>query len=152
MHMFVPKPAAPDLPMFFNVDQSVGHLGANARQEDILLVQFMIRKIAEVSPAAPTPEGQQRKLRALLVPLSGVCDEATIDGIRAWQEANQKNNPGTVVDGLVNPARGYSYGPGFWTIVKLNASMRFYFRNVWPRLQDLPGCPPALAQRVYQIL
>ena len=88
----------------------------------------------------------------LKVPISGSCDAATIDGIRAWQEGRKQDLPGTVVDGRVSPARGYFYGSGEWTIVDLNTVFRLHFKGIWPRLQDHPNCPGLLKMRVPQVL
>ena len=146
MHVFAPKPAQDDFQMFFNVDQSVGQNGSNTNSDDILLVQFFIKTLGNQLPPT-TPEGRRRKERAMNVPLTGRVDAATIDGIRAFQEITT----GTP-DGRVSVARGYSYGAGYWTIAELNASIRDHFRRVWPRLQDIPGCPNAIASRVSKIL
>lgn len=151
MHVMAPQPADPKLPIFFNVDESVGRQGAN-HPEDVLLVQFMLRTVAEMTPSQ-SPQGESRRQRILQIPVTGFCDEATIDGIRAWQEARKETISGTVVDGRVSPARGYFYGGvGEWTIVDVNVFFRKLFSNVWPRLQDVPGCPPLLQARAPQVL
>jgi hypothetical protein len=150
MHVLAPQPADPKLPLFFNVDESVGNMGVN-NPEDVLLVQFMMRTVAEMTPAQ-NAEGASRRERMLLMPVSDYCDEATMDGIRAWQEGRKDTIPGTVVDGRVSPARGYFYGGGEWTIVDVNVFFRKLFPNVWPRLQDVPNCPPALQARAPQVL
>src|ERR1035437_7625361 len=151
MHVVAPQPQDPKLPIFFNVDTSVGDKGANSSAEDILLVQFLIRQIAEEVPSSQ-PGGESRRQRMLKVPMSGSCDGATIDGIRAWQEARKVRAPGPVVAGLVSQARGYFYGPGEWTIVDLNAIFRQAFKEIWPRLDKRPSCPGLLRLRVIQVL
>lgn len=55
MHIVVTRPATPELPLFFNLDSSVGHQGQNSRQEDILLVQFLLHQIAEGAPRPANP-------------------------------------------------------------------------------------------------
>ena len=121
MEISAPKPAGSYFQMFFNVEASVGHFGQNSNSDDILLVQFLLRKCAEISEIAANPE---RKARLMRVPLTSVCEENTIDGIRAIQEQMKEKNAGTVVDGRVSKARGHHYGGGAWTIVTLNASVR----------------------------
>jgi hypothetical protein len=89
----------------------------------------------------------------LKVRATGICDEDTIDGIRPTQEHIRQSRPGTVVDGRVSPARGYSYGGGgSWIIVFLNIQMRLALSRVWPRLQDLADCPPQLKTRSQEVL
>jgi hypothetical protein len=151
MHVKAPQPPDPKLPIFFNVSASVGNQAANANSDDIFLVQFLIRAIAEAVPAS-LPGGQARRERMLKVPLSGAIDPATIDGIRAWQEGAKQLFPGTVVDGRVSSARGYLYGGVMWTIVHMNAVFRANFPQLWPRLQDHPRCPVGLKLRVPQVL
>jgi hypothetical protein len=133
--------------LIFNVDAPVGQGGTNAL-EDVYLVQFLILKAAERA----TRVGPDLKTRMLRVPLSGKADDATIDGIKAVQEQVQKTFPGAVVDGRVSPALGVNYGGGIWTIVTLNDSVREYYPERWPRLQDLKGCPPVVRIKVLQLL
>jgi hypothetical protein len=135
--------------MLFNVEASVGKFGQNSKPDDVLLVQFLLRKCAEISEVAVNPA---RKARLLQVPTTGFCEENTIDGIRAIQEQMKEKNPGTVVDGRISRAQGYIYGGGAWTIVTLNASIRREFPNIWPRLQDFGDCPAPLAERIRAIM
>jgi hypothetical protein len=151
MHILAPRPADSNLPIFFNLDSSVGSKGSNNSAEDILLVQFLLRQIAETVPSS-SPAGELRRKRILNVPMSGAADPLTIDGIRAWQEARKESIHGTIVDGLVSQARGYIYGAGEWTIVDLNAIFRKTFRDIWPRLDRHPACPGLLRSRVIQVL
>src|SRR5438105_13615804 len=109
MHVLAPQPRKFDIPLFFNIDSSVGQGGANSRIEDILLVQFLVRKAAETASATLSPE---RKARMLKVKTNGIVDDDTIDGIRAAQEHIRQGRPGTIVDGRASPARGYEYGSG----------------------------------------
>ena len=147
MYVMAPRPSEGQVPIFFNVDSSVGHKGANSSPEDILLVQFLIRKAGDSSPNLPP---HQRERMRNVAP-TGVCDPETIDGIRAVQETMRESHPGTIVDGKVSPARGYRYGAGIWTIVSLNVTIRKRFPQVWPRLQDFADCPPLVKKRVVEV-
>lgn len=150
MQLFTPHPPRPELPIFFNVDSSVGQGGDNSNRDDILLVQFLIRKAGET--ASPTLSAE-RKARMLKVQATGIIDDDTIDGIRATQEHIRQSKPGTIVDARVSPARGYDYGGGgSWIIMFLNLQMRIAFPRVWPRLQDLGDCPAELKPRLQQVL
>lgn len=152
MYVSAPQPNDPKLPIFFNVTASVGEQAANAHQDDIMLVQFLILANAEIKGAG-SPAGEARRVRMLKVRPSGVVDPATIDGIRAWQEgAKEMFYPRTIVDGRVSSAKGYLYGGAMWTIVHLNAAFRSSFPRIWPRLQDHPKCPGPLKLRVPQVL
>jgi hypothetical protein len=152
MHIVATRPMVPNVPLFFNVDGSVGEQGQNSSAEDILLVQFLLHEIA-VGAKASKPGGEAHRQRILKVPMSGACDAATIDGIRAWQEGRKDDMPRTIVDGRVDSAHGVFYvRGGEWTIVDLSQVFRSLFPNIWPRLQDHPKCPAALKSRVPQVL
>ena len=150
MHLFVPPLQQRDevLPLFFNVDEGVGKRRPN-RTEDVLLVQFLIKAVIQKVPQGADVTMIERMSK---VPVNGLCDDATIDGILAVQEALKKRNPGVVVDGVISRARGYSYGAAKWTIVWLNQGLRNDFPNIWPRLQDIRICPPALKSKLAKIL
>src|SRR5262245_14690686 len=133
MQVFVPEK---NNHMIFNVESNVGKGGANLT-EDVFLVQFLIQKALERRPVS-RPDLKERMAK---VPLTGVADDDTIDGIKAVQELMRDKFPGTVVDGKVSPARGVDYGGGLWTIVTLNDTVRLGFPEKWPRIQDLSNCP-----------
>ena len=150
MHVLAPQPPNLEIPIFFNVNSSVGRGGANSNIEDILLVQFLIRKVGETASARVSAD---KKARMLKVQTTGTCGEDTIDGIKATQEHIRQGKPGTVVDGRVSPARGYDYGGGgSWIIVFLNMQMRLAFPRIWPRLQDFADCPPQLKAKFQEVL
>jgi len=152
MHIVMTRPADANLPIFFNVDTSVGKGGQNSSQEDILLVQFLLQATSEAAHSS-SGVGEARRQRTMKVPVSGIADAATMDGIHAWQEGRKESLPATIVDGRVNPARGIFYARGGeWTIVDLNAVFRAFFPRIWPRLQDHPKCPALLKTRVAQVL
>jgi len=152
MHLIIPKHPSSMVRVFFNIDASVGEKAQNMKQEDILLVQFFLRQIAEAATSSK-PGGEARRQRILNVPISGTCDGATIDGIRAWQEGRKEEFPNTIVDGRADSARDVFYvKDGEWTIADLNGIFRFLFPNIWPRLQDHPKCPPQIKARMPQLL
>jgi hypothetical protein len=143
MHVLAPRPTWDQLPLFFNVDHHVGRQKTNSR-EDVLLVQFLIRKAGQTAHSVTSAE-----TKSLMANLSvtGSCDDDTVAAIRAAQEHIRRGNPAAVVDSVVSPARAYDYGPNTrWTIVLLNLQMRLSTPQTWPRLQDLPDCPPELRQ------
>lgn len=46
-HLLAPQPPHPELPVFFNVDGVVGAPPADNRREDVMLVQFALKMIAD---------------------------------------------------------------------------------------------------------
>ena len=141
------------LPLFINVDAAVGNKASNSKQEDIMLVQFLLKKVAEKAP--PNSE-KARKAFALMkqVAISGRIDETTTNAIIAFQEGMRRSQSHSViVDGRVSRARGYYYsGTTFCTIVSLNGYMRKHYPQKWPRLQDFPDCPGALGQALSRVI
>jgi hypothetical protein len=143
-----PQPGNPELPTFFNVDGVVGAAPATNSREDVLLVQFYFTVIANDPPSSATPQ-ELAVLRA--VQANGVVDSATIEAIRITQERmRQASGPGVIIDGRVSPVRsGYNYGAGkAWTIVNLNESIQERNMRVWPRIDQISGCPAEIAQMV----
>jgi hypothetical protein len=146
-HLLAPQKSLPTLPVFFNVDETVGAAPAANKREDVLLVQFAFVVIA----SNPAPDSSAEfNVAAAAVKLTGVADPATINAIVATQnEAKRKGLAGTVIDGRVSPAKGgYAYGTSTWTIVHLNESMQGRHIKLWPRIDQIPGCPPELQQMV----
>ncbi|MGD9562892.1 MAG: hypothetical protein AB7F88_11685 [Pyrinomonadaceae bacterium] len=145
-HLLAPQASLPTLPVFFNVDGVVGSAPAANKREDVLLVQFAFTVIA----ASPTPGASAEfNAAAAAVKMTGTADAATLNAIRATQvEVNRKGGTG-VIDGRVSPAKGgYAYGSGTWTIVHLNESMQDRHMALWPRIDQIKGCPSELQQMV----
>lgn len=150
MHVMAPQPAVQGCPIFFNVDSSVGNNGMNSNRTDILLVQFLVRKLGQIATNIPT----DKRARMAKVVVDGLSGPNTIDGIRAVQELMRDTKaPGTVVDGRISSARGYTYASSTgWTIVNLNAALRSRSQSIWPRLHDLPDCPGELKSEFQKCL
>src|SRR5262245_19751088 len=145
------QPMNRGIPIFFNIDASVGKNGSNGNSDDVLLVQFLLKKNGELVPGV-TPEGAQANEVMKKVPLTGQIDQATIDGITAFQAARKREYPGTIVDGRVSPATQYMYGGHFFTIAAMNGYIRKFAPQVWPRLHDFSDCPAILKVKIPQIL
>jgi len=151
MDLSTPQPRNPSLPIFFNVSTSVGNQGMNTNRDDILLVQFFLRKNGEKVPAK-TAEGAAENEIMKRVPLSGVADPATIAGIRAFQTAMRRKIPSTAIDGRVSPARNYSYGSGMFTIAAMNGFLRRHCKDVWPRIHDFTDCPEPVRAKARELI
>jgi hypothetical protein len=149
-HILAPRPASPILPLIFNVDGVVGASPSQNIREDVLLVQYAFKVIADSPSSNVTPE-ELSAYRAVVV--DGKCGPITINAIRAHQQDRRRVNPGKVVDGRVSPARGgYSYGGGQWTIYRLNGSIWRRNKNIWPRLDKIANCPPELIAMVNRLV
>ena len=143
VHVLAPRPADPICPIFLNVDSNVGR-NLSAEPEDVLLVQFMLRKVGEVGSTAFSAD-QLALLRQ--VPLSGKVDNTTHDAIITWQTVG-----GDQVDGVISVARGYMWGPKRWTIAQMNATINNRFHDIYPNIDRIPGCPAPLAKAVRSAL
>lgn len=146
VHVLAPRPPNEKLPVFFNVDGVVGAAPARNLREDVMLVQFMFKFEADGGQVQP-PE---LLVAFKKVQVTGTCDGATIAAIRLSQERFKKRNPTTVADGRVSPANGYSYGGALYTIVHYNNIIQARCRDVWPRIDKLPGCPPDLRAAIFR--
>jgi hypothetical protein len=146
-HLEAPQPPNAALPVYFDVDEHVGAQPAANKREDVLLVQFACKVMADSPPATITPN-ELNIVRAVRV--TGSVDQATITAIRTFQEATKRITPSAVVDGRVSPTKGsrYFYGGVAWTIVQLNVQLRLRHVNIWPRIDKISGCPDELKQMV----
>jgi len=146
-HLLAPKPAEIQLPVFYNVDGVVGARPATNNREDVLLVQFAFYLVGQ----NPTTISRDVAEAARAVTVDGVVDPITINAITTLQRAAKRRAgfPSKVVDGRVSPARGgYRYGSDVWTIANLNNLMQNLYVNIWPRIDNIPGCPPELKAMV----
>lgn len=144
-HLFVPQPAFTMMPMIFNVDGVVGAMPAQNDREDVLYVQFAFDVIARYPMEMPSDVVSASKA----VQMTGSTDAATINAIRVFQQNIKKGNAAAVVDGRVSPAKGrYLVGGAFFTIAQLNSVVRIRNREVWPRLDKMPGCHPDIQKMV----
>jgi hypothetical protein len=148
-HLFIAQPTIVELPVFFNVDGVVGASPAMNNREDVLLVQFAFQMIARHTK----PNREELQAVARTVKITGTADIATINAIVALQHfaKTKQGRTGQIVDGRVSPAKGYSYGAGFyWTIVYLNDAIQDFHVDIWPRIDKIPGCPPELQAMVFR--
>lgn len=141
-HFMSPQPAAEGLPTFFNVDKVVGAAPAANQREDVLLVQYAFKMIADAPMATTDPA---LLAAAKLVQVTGNIDVKTITAIQQFQLSRKKKNPAQVVDGRVSPAQGgYTYGQAAWIITYLNDAMQERAMDHWPRIDKLASCPSEL--------
>ena len=130
-------PSSP-MPFLWNVSYHVGdNMSCQNQPTDVDLVKLLI---------VETIRGNNLSWvnRALRVPfqIDGRMDVNLAYWIRALNdEMGARLSPRQA--GIISPARGTSYGPDLWTIVKLNGLVREVAPGVW---QDLPNHPNASAQ------
>jgi len=133
-------------PFVYNVSYKVGYVGYNCR-DDVLLVQYFLKKIWERSSARP-PGGVMK--------VDGWMGPITDRWIREFQSGATMTPPTSdamVHDGIVDRATGGASSTEAgqtWTIMGLN----FSFRNRYPELYDIlplaPDLPPLLAYALAQ--
>jgi hypothetical protein len=144
-YIYAPRPADRDAPLIWNVNGAVGAPPAQNNREDVLLVQFALHLLSQLSKASPALRAATKAVR-----ITGTIDPETIAAIRAVQEDDRKWG-GAIVDGRVSPAKGgawYAKG-GLWTIADLNAVFAGRVgKDFWPRIDRIHGCPGELVQMV----
>jgi hypothetical protein len=146
-YFYAPRPAHPDLPAFFNVNGVVGAPPAQNGREDVLLVQFAFNLIGfhPISTTSPAVLAAAKAVR-----MTGAIDPETVAAIRAVQEHLKVKHPGQIVDGRVSPAHGDIFYGEIWTVCHLNFTFQARFKDVWPRLDKIPGCPSEIQQMVHR--
>lgn len=145
-YLMAPQPPKSTLPVFYNVDGTVGAPPASNKPEDVMLVQFAFSIIGK-QPDQNTDPALTAAAKTIRV--TGSIDTTTVNAIRVHQQCTKKNRPGQVVDGRVSSAKGgYSFGGGIWTICYLNNSLQNRYYDIWPRIDMIPGCPGLLQQMV----
>lgn len=134
-----------ELPGFYNVGGVVGAPPALNDAEDVFLVQYLFNLLGR-DPTDPNSATWKTVL------VTGVIDSLTINAIVRFQQRRQKFLPGTIVDGRVSPAKGYAYGPSFYTIALMNEFVQRDFYEQWPRLDRMPACPVKVKDMVIRTL
>lgn len=129
--------------VFFNVEHPVGPNCPNV-PEDVMLVQYLLRKLGQAMFPGDDP-GLQARFSA--VQATGDFDAATADSILRFQKRFT-----AVADGRVSPAKGISFGKGLYTIYELNYWMKDMYHGIWPRLQDLKDCPSYISMMMEFLL
>ncbi|MBL8178638.1 MAG: hypothetical protein JNK48_28450 [Bryobacterales bacterium] len=128
---------------FYNLDKPVGKGKSNVR-DDVGLVQFFLNNIRKnpqlMLGNMKTPSSQLR--------VTGIFDNPTHDWIVAFQTAVKAGfQPGLLVDGIIDPARGYtsqktSITHSTYCIVLLNnayeSSNKDLFSHIWDDNDMLP--------------
>jgi hypothetical protein len=146
-YLVAPQPANPFIPVYWNIGAPVGEDCTND-PADLLLVQFLLslllKRPAQESPFARkecgTEPGTDLEPLPPVVP-SGRLDEPTLRALRNLYGGHRIPRPAATI----TPARGYWHNGELWLIVYLNAAVSQAYPDVFPRLDLIPACPPALA-------
>jgi len=134
VHVLAPKPAMPQLPIFYNVDIAVGRDAPNSSLADVLLVQYFLSLVGKnVPPRSPLSSLAK-------VPVTGSINPETISAIEVLQRADGVASP----DGRVSVTHGYRFGAPLYTITILNYNIKNKFFRQWPNVEELPECPALL--------
>lgn len=134
---------------FYNLDQPVGRHRTNAR-DDVALVQFFlhfIRKNPDVLLGSFKPPASELRV-------TGSFDDATHDHIIAFQTAMKSSfQPNMLIDGIVDPARGYnsqktSITHATYCIALLNNAYESRNPALFSHIWDDPNMLPDVGKKI----
>jgi hypothetical protein len=132
----------------WNLDGSVGKGGQNNNQSDICYLQWYYTLAAQSSLVDP-----DRKVLYKRVSITGSCsgrdDDPLVQAIMAQQRV--LNHP--VIDGKASALPGTSGDVRLgdhkaYFIIRLGGRLAYLYPQSWPRLDQMPGCPPSVAAAV----
>jgi hypothetical protein len=144
MHAFIHQHGRDWAFFHWNLDQSVGRHAQNGSAVDVTYLQWYY-SLAAAHPNTPP----DRRAVYGKVKLTGACsgrdDDPLVQAIMAHQQA--LNHP--VVDGRISVATGTgSIGASAFFILRLNARFAHMYPTLWPRVDQIRGCPPKVAEAV----
>jgi hypothetical protein len=131
------------LDYIYNVSNPVGP-GKFNQPDDVHLVQFLLK---EYETRAIVPG-------TALLPLPAVSenfDDLTAVWVYYLQFKMKKENPGSVLDGIVSPARGLVYNlrtEAAWFIAALNYSLKDADSNRFDALMDNPLIKSVIKEQI----
>jgi hypothetical protein len=117
---------------------TVGSASAPNRHDDVMLVQFFLKRLFDHEKVAFGP---------LPLDIDGFCGPITVQWIQNFQRMlKQKGNP-TSVDGRIDRAEDVmsSISKTIYAIVQLNAKYKFHRPDLFDHIEFDPQCPPLLA-------
>jgi hypothetical protein len=134
---------------FYNLDKPVGRNKPNVR-DDVALVQFFLNNIRK----NPNLLLGSLKPPASTLKVTGVFDNATHDWIVAFQTAVKAGfQPSMLVDGIVDPARGYTSQKttithAAYSIVLLNNAYESARKDLFSHIWDDPDLPADVGKKL----
>ena len=135
---------------FYNVEKAVGSFAPN-QMDDVMLVQFMISRIASTTATPPVPKP------ATPLTVDGMFTPAVSDWISWFQKVNNAfGSSSLATDGRIDPARGEdnsgplkgSISQKQYTITALNYTYRRRFKASHDSLEADLSAPGALRQKL----
>lgn len=127
----------------WNVSSHVGP-GCPNLPEDVQLVQFGYYSAAHLSTPPPNCTPADMAIFRSIVPGAPYFGGPT-EPLSLAIRAHQRERGGTQ-DGRVSPAQASgSFGEASWMILGLDYRIWSLYPNQYPRLDECPACPPALA-------
>jgi hypothetical protein len=128
---------------YYNVDASVGNGGTNF-YEDVLLVQFMLTRIAE-KPPHPLPPP------STFLGWDGIATPVLVEWIIWFQKSTKAVGESIIVDGRIDPshAKEGSFRPPARgrTMSFMNASYRRRYRESHDAMERDNECPTPLRMK-----
>lgn len=134
----------------WNLDSSVGKGGANNNRTDISYLQWYYTLAAQSPLVDP-----DRKAIYKNVSVTGICSGRDDDPLVKAIIAHQRilNHP--VIDGKASALPGNSGNVRLadqkaFFIIRLGARLAYLYPQSWPRLDQMPRCPPSVAAAVLE--
>jgi hypothetical protein len=128
----------------WNLDCAVGKGGANSLATDVSYIQWYYTLAAN---QALTPE--DRKVIYRQVRVTGTCRGTDDDPLVAAIFAHQRALNHPQIDGRISVAQGTGkVGANAYFVLRLGSRLAHMHPGVWPRLDQMPNCPPMVAQAV----
>lgn len=124
----------------WNLTASVGKGGANTNSADVAFVQWYYSLAANFHLTE-----QANKDVYKYVQVTGACSGADTDPLvkAIIQQQRSMNHP--TVDGKVSVVSGTGkLGDKAFFLLRLEARFAVMYPSAWPRLDLIPGCPPAV--------
>jgi hypothetical protein len=133
--------------LMWNLEASVGKGGANNVPSDVCYLQWYYVLAAAWSETPPDRKALYGQVR-----ITGTCtgrsDDPLVKAITSHQQG--MNHP--VVDGRASVVPGAAgnirLGGSAFFVLRLGARFATMYPHTWPRLDLIPGCPPAVAKAI----
>lgn len=136
MHPYVYGPK-----FMWNLDCSVGKGGANTDSVDVSFIQWYYTHAVNFAMTTPDAKEVYRHVR-----ITGRCDGTEGDPLVAAILSQQRAQRHPVVDGKVSVVKGSGkVGMNAFFLLRLEARFAVMFPQAWPRLDQIPNCPPGVA-------
>ncbi|MCV0394413.1 MAG: hypothetical protein K5872_15760 [Rhizobiaceae bacterium] len=125
----------------WNLDSSVGKGGANNNATDISFVQWYYTLSRDFHLTTPAAKAIYKN-----VAITGKCTGQDSDPLVQAILSQQRETRHPTVDGKISVAKGTGkVGDSAYFILRMGARMAVMYPQAWPRLDQIPHCPGAVA-------